>query len=306
MQAFIPRAPLRFIVALAFAAAARGNEPASPPTTATTTQDSASGILGVMSFNVRLSAADDGENAWPKRRDLFFQTVHNFGPDLVGFQEVLADQYDAMIARMPEYAFSGVARDDGRRKGEWSLIGYRKTRFTLVDHGDFWLSEQPTVPGSKSWDAALTRICSWVRLRATATGREFVYANTHFDHKGVIARREAGKVLSRELSRIAAGVPAILTGDLNVTEDDPAYAVLVGPATPGAIRWIDAYREVHRVRQPDELSFHAFQGGATGSRIDFIFHTAHFAATEAAIDRTASADHHYPSDHYAVTAVLLL
>lgn len=254
-----------------------------------------------MSFNIRFSAADDGENAWPKRVGLFFKTITDFGPDLIGFQEVLADQHDALIAHLPDYAFSGVARDDGKHEGEWALIGYRKDLFQAIDHGDFWLSEQPAVPGSKSWDAALTRICSWVRLRAVATGREFVFANTHFDHRGVIARREASKVLLRELSQIAAGAPAILTGDLNVTEDDPAYAIL---AHSSLLTWIDAYREVHPARSPDELSFHAFKGGTTGSRIDFIFHTPHFTAVAAAIDRSTSADGHHPSDHYPVTAVV--
>jgi len=259
----------------------------------------------LMSFNVRLASAPDGENAWGKRRDLFFETIGHFQPDLIGFQEVLAVQYDAIAERMKDYAFSGVARDDGQRKGEWSSIGYRKDRFTVVASGTFWLSEQPTVPGSKSWDASLTRICSWARLRETATGREFVYANTHFDHRGVVARREAARVLSEQLGPIAAGVPALLTGDFNINEDNPAYAVLVRPAGPAAIRWIDSYRTLHPQRQPDEASFHGFQGTVQGSRIDFVFHTAHFRATAAPIDRT-SRDGRYPSDHYPVTAVLEL
>lgn len=264
----------------------------------------AGGPFRVMTFNVRNSNAPDGENAWGRRIGIFFETIERFGPDLIGFQEVLAVQHDEITRRMTGYAFSGVARDDGARKGEWALVGYRRDRFAPVAHGDFWLSETPTVVGSKSWDAALTRICSWVRLRETATGREFVFANTHFDHKGVVARQEASRVLSRELSKVAAGVPAILTGDLNINEDNPAYAVLVRGETPGAIRWIDAYRTVHPTRAPDEVSFHGFKGGATGSRIDFIFHTADFVATASEIDRTASAEGRYPSDHYAVTAVL--
>ena len=264
----------------------------------------APGSLRVMTFNVRNSASDDGDDSWPKRADLLFHTVQSFHPDLVGFQEVMADQRDALIARLPEYEFSGVARGDGKRKGEWSLVGFRKDLFTLVDQGDFWLSEQPAVPGSKSWDAAFPRICSWVRLRETATGRELVYANTHFDHRGEVARRESAKLLSRELSRIATGVPAILTGDFNATEDDPAYAILAGSPAPGAIKWLDAYRTVHPTRSPDERTFHAFKGGTTGSRIDYIFHTAHFTAVAAAIDRSASADGRFPSDHYPITAVV--
>ena len=259
--------------------------------------------MRVMSFNVRLSAGKDGENAWPKRTELFFATIAAYGPDLIGFQEVLADQHDAITARLKDYAFAGVARDDGQRKGEWSNIGFRKARFTLIDSGTFWLSETPEIPGSKSWDAALTRICSWVRLRETATGKEFVYANTHFDHVGKIARQEASKVISQRVSAIAAGIPALLSGDLNINEDNPAYAVFVNPTTPGAIRWIDAFRAVHPSRGPEEASFNGFKGTTKGSRIDFIFHTHHFVATAAAIDRT-SKDGRYPSDHYPVTAVV--
>ncbi len=259
--------------------------------------------LRVMSYNVRNSNSQDGEDAWPKRIDFFFDTIAHYGPDLIGFQEVLAVQHDEIVKRLAGYGFSGVARDDGKRKGEWCLIGYRRERFTPVAQGDFWLSEQPEVPGSKSWDAALTRLCSWVRLRDTATGRELVFANTHFDHKGVVARQEASRVISARLSQLAAGVPAILTGDLNINEDNPAYAVLTRPATPGAIAWIDAYRSVHPQRRPDEASFHGFKGGTAGSRIDFVFHTGHFVATVAAIDRTARAGR-FPSDHYPVTAVL--
>lgn len=259
--------------------------------------------LRVVSFNVRNSNAPDGENAWPKRAEFFFDTVAGFDADLIGFQEVLAVQHDAIVARLTGHGFAGGARDDGKRKGEWCLVAYRKSRFTALAQGDFWLSETPEVPGSKSWDAALTRICSWVRLRDHVTGRELVYANTHFDHKGVVARQEAARVISARLSALARGVPAILTGDLNITEDNPAYRVFVKPDTPGAIHWIDAYRAVHPVRRPDESSFNGFKPVVDGSRIDFIFHTADFAATAATIDRTAR-DGRFPSDHFPVTAIL--
>jgi endonuclease/exonuclease/phosphatase family metal-dependent hydrolase len=259
-----------------------------------------------MSFNVRTSGAQDDENAWPNRKDFLVETIQRFGPDLVGFQEVRENQYEEITARLNGYGFCGVARDDGKRKGEWCLIGYRKNRFTALKNGDFWLSEHPEIAGSKSWDAALTRICSWVRLRENATGRELVYANTHFDHKGVVARQEASRVLSIELSKIATGVPAILTSDLNINEDNPAYAVLVRPDRPGALRWIDSYREVHPTRSTDEASFNGFKGTVIGSRIDFIFHTDHFVATASDIDRSAMPNGRFPSDHYPVTAVLKL
>lgn len=265
--------------------------------------DSASPPLRVATFNVRYATAPDLDNVWPRRAELFFDTVASFQADLIGFQEVIALQYDEIVRRLDAYGFVGVAREDGKRKGEWALVAFRKARFTPVKEGNFWLSETPEVAGSKSWDAALTRICSWVRLRENATGRELVFANTHFDHKGVVARQEASRVISRRLSEIGRGVPAILTGDLNITEDNPAYAVFVKPDTPGAIVWIDAYRAAHPKRSPEESSFHGFKGGVVGSRIDFIFHTAQFATVSSEIDRTTK-DGRFPSDHYAVTATL--
>ncbi|MFM1748901.1 MAG: hypothetical protein RLZZ188_2567 [Verrucomicrobiota bacterium] len=259
--------------------------------------------LRVMSFNVRYATAPDGENAWDKRQPLFFETITRFAPDLIGFQEVLAVQYDAIAERLPGHAFAGVGRDDGARRGEFSSVGFRRDRFTVVALGTFWLSEKPEVPGSKSWDAALPRICTWVRLRETATGRELVFANTHFDHRGKVARQEAARVLSERLGPIAAGVPAILTGDFNIDEDNPAYAVLTRPPQAGWIPWIDSYRAVHPERRPDEASFNGFKGTTRGSRIDFVFHTSHFRATAAEIDRFGR-DGRLPSDHYPVTAVL--
>lgn len=263
----------------------------------------AAATLRVMTFNVRNSNAQDGEDAWSKRTGLFFATIARFEPDVIGFQEVLANQHDEILRQMADYEFAGVARDDGKRKGEWAMVGFKKARFTAGARGDFWLSETPEVPGSKSWDAALTRICSWVRLRDKTVGREFLLANTHFDHRGEVARQEASKLIAKRVAELAAGAPAVLTGDFNVNEDNPAYAVLTRPTAAGAIAWIDAFRVLHPQRRPDEASFHGFKGQPAGARIDFVFHTGHFVPRAAGIERL-SRDGRFPSDHFPVTAVL--
>ncbi|HWB54112.1 MAG TPA: endonuclease/exonuclease/phosphatase family protein [Tepidisphaeraceae bacterium] len=260
--------------------------------------------LRVMSFNVRNSHAWDGFNGWLFRKKMFFQTIEKFNPDLVGFQEVLANQYDAIESTMKDYALSGVARNDGKRQGEWALIVYRKSRFELLDSGNFWLSKTPTVPGSKSWDAGLTRICSWVLLRDRQTRKEFLYANTHYDNSGAIARENSSRIIMKKLPKLAKGNPIILTGDFNTTEDDPPYKTIMHPTEPDMAHFIDSYREVHPVRSPNEASYNAFQGRLKGSRIDFILHTPEFKAISATIDRTKSPEGRTPSDHYPVTAVL--
>ncbi len=205
---------------------------------------------------------------------------------------------------MKGYTPVGVARDDGKRKGEWALILFRDDRFEQLDSGNFWLSQTPEVPGSKSWDAALTRICSWVRLKDRRTGTEFIFGNTHYDHIGHLARENASRIIMTRLPELSKGKPVILTGDFNTTEDDAPSQTITHPTEPGMAHFTDSYREVHPQRLTDEASFHGFKGTLKGSRIDFILHTPEFTPTAAEIDRNKSPEGHYPSDHYAVTAVL--
>src|SRR5947209_2854438 len=125
----------------------------------------------------------------------------------------------------------------------------------------------------------LPRICTWARLRDRTTGHEFLYANTHFDHKGHLAREKSAQLILTRLTDLAKGVPIILTGDFNVTEDSKPYAVIAGPNANSSVSLIDSYREVHRLRKPDEASFNGFKPVVNGSRIDFIFHSAQLKAT---------------------------
>ncbi len=259
--------------------------------------------LRVMTFNIRNSGAADGANRWAARRPIYLAAVKAFGPDLFGAQEVLADQHDDLGRGLPGYTLAGVAREDGHRDGEWALVAFRTDRFEQLNAGDFWLSDTPDRP-SLGWDATCVRITSWVRLRDRSSGRELLFANTHWDHNGIAARRNAAALVKQRLPALSGGAPVILVGDLNSTEDDDWVQSLMRPSHPGEVPLIDSYRQAHPQRRPDEASFHAFRGGTDGSRIDFIFHGPAFRTTAATIDRHVGTDGQYPSDHYAVTAEL--
>jgi endonuclease/exonuclease/phosphatase family metal-dependent hydrolase len=251
--------------------------------------------LRVMSFNARYSAAKDGDNGWAHRKESFAAAVRGFNPDLLGTQEVMADQFDDLGVMLPGFTAVGVARDDGARKGEWSAVLYRTERFEAVASGTFWLSERPEEVGSLSWDAACVSICTWARLRERATGRVLLFANTHFDHKSGAARVESARLLSAKLPELAAGAPVILTGDFNCTEDSAPYKTLTATLR-------DSFRAVHPERGTDEATFHGFTGATKGSRIDWILHGPEFTPVTAEIVRPNGG--RLPSDHYAVTAVL--
>ncbi len=97
----------------------------------------------------------------------------------------------------------GVGRDDGKQKGEYSAIFYDTTRLQAIQSKTFWLSETPEMPGSKSWDAAITRVVTWVKFRDRKTKKIFFAFNTHFDHIGQVARRESAKLLLQKVKEIA-------------------------------------------------------------------------------------------------------
>jgi endonuclease/exonuclease/phosphatase family metal-dependent hydrolase len=116
--------------------------------------------------------------------------------------------------------------DDGKTKGEFSAILYKKNR-KAENQNTFWLSEHPEIPGSKNWDAAITRVASWGKLRDTKTNELFLVINTHFDHIGKEARRKSAELLKLKASELGAGLPVIITGDFNCTRKDPPYAAIV-------------------------------------------------------------------------------
>ena len=260
--------------------------------------------LRVMTFNIRYGAANDGDNRWELRREQVVKAIRAFNPDLLGTQEVLDFQRRYLEQHLPEYDFHGVGRDDGKTKGEYAGIFYRRDRFERLDAGHFWLSEHPDEPGSVSWDSSLTRMVSWVILRDKHTQRRFVYFNTHWDHRGHRARLESARLMRRKLSQIAGDLPVIITGDFNTTELGEPYDILVNATEGDGPPLIDAYRQAHPQPRENEASSNGgFRGRKQGRRIDWILHSNDFHTLEAAIHQNRI-DGRYPSDHYPVTAVL--
>ncbi len=278
-----------------------GFSQAPASTTTPSTRSSAAGIC-IVTSNIRNSGADDGVNGWGNRRGPLIAEMRKLDPDLLGTQEVLADQFDDLSKALGDrYHIVGVGREDGKRKGEFSAIFVRKSRFDLLDSGTFWLSETPDVVASKGWDAALERICTWGRLHDRVCDRDLLFANTHFDHVGMVAREQSARLLASKLPLLAKHFPIILTGDFNSTEDSSAYAVLTKPH-PEGVPFIDTFRELKPERNKNEASFNGWKEAIDGSRIDWILKTSQFVTEAAEIDRTRAADGVFLSDHYLVTA----
>jgi endonuclease/exonuclease/phosphatase family metal-dependent hydrolase len=261
--------------------------------------------LRVMSFNIRFGTADDGPNHWDHRRDAVIAVIKAFDPDVLGTQETLATQRNFLLKAVPDFAAVAVGRDDGRDTGEMTATFYRRDRFDLLDSGHFWLSLSPDQPGSKDWDAAITRMATWLKLRDRRQPARLpiVVINTHFDHVGQTARLESARLIRRRAAEMGKGCSVIVMGDFNCGDDDPPHAALVGRQDDG-IDLFDTCRAIHPARGPDEATFHAFDTTKTrGARIDWILATPDFRVESAEIDRSLPGGR-VPSDHFPVTAVL--
>ncbi len=275
--------------------------------------------ISVMSFNIRYGAANDGENAWDRRRELVASTINEFAPDLLGTQECLLFQKEFLAERLPGYQVVGAGRDDGADGGEMCAVFFRDDRFELLDAGHFWLSDTPDQVGSVGWDAALTRMATWVKLRVCdVPDHVFYFFNTHFDHVGEEARLASARLVrAMAVERIGAGLPVIIAGDFNspaTLDGDSPHRALTGAGQP---RLLDTYEVVHEsphATPPATLpatppeptgTFNGFTGETERGRIDWIIVSRHFVSLAAAIDRS-SHDGRYPSDHFPVTANLRL
>ena len=178
----------------------------------------------IMSFNIRYDEPQDKEQNWHHRKENVIRMLKFYDLDIIGFQEVLLSQLNYLKTNLQEFDVVGVGREDGLDKGEFVPIFYRKDRFKKVETGTFWLSQTPDKV-SKGWDANLERIVTWVVLFDQSVDKEFLILNTHFDHRGEVARLQSAQLLKSKIVEIAKGRQVILTGDFNSL---PESDVIVG------------------------------------------------------------------------------
>jgi endonuclease/exonuclease/phosphatase family metal-dependent hydrolase len=219
----------------------------------------------VGSYNIRYKNWNDSVqgNVWNKRCQVICDQLNFMAPDVFGAQEVLYGQLQDMKEALDGYDYIGIGRDDGERAGEHEAIFYKTDKIKLLDHGDFWLSETPEKPGL-GWDAVCIRICTWGKFSMDET--VFYYFNLHMDHVGVIARREAAKLVVDRIREIAQGAPVILTGDFNVDQTNEIYTIFT---ESGLLK--DSY-DAARIRFAENGTFNAFKTEYyTTSRIDHVF-----------------------------------
>ena len=252
----------------------------------------------IMTFNIRTETRVDGRNNWELRYQPVAEFVNKSKADIVGMQEVQQRQLTDLCGMMGDYSYVGVARDDGKQKGEYNPIFYRKERFNLLRSGTFWLSPTPAEP-SYGWGAACRRIATWAILQEKTTMKSIIVLNTHLDHISEEARANGAALIKERLSRMNNELPVVVTGDMNSDDKSTAYAKFATAIFPMQ----DAYKTAKRKKGPD-YTFHGFGQLPQDSRtkIDYIFLSSQINVKKFTNYDGSLGEGRYLSDHNALTA----
>jgi len=252
--------------------------------------------IKVITFNIRNNNPknDDGENAWPLRKDLVCQLLRFHEADIIGLQEAYSNQVQDVASALEGFKWIGAGRDDGKEAGEFSPIFFNSKVFSLNEKGWFWLSETPEKPG-KGWDADYIRICTWGKFTQKTSGRIIMVLNTHFDHRGKNTGSSSIDLVLLKIKEInTEKLPVIFMGDLNMTPDEEPIVTLKS-----------------QLHDSKEISIEAPYGseGTTSDgfnflsdlkkRIDYIFVNDQVTVLKYAV-LSDSKNKHYFSDHLPV------
>ncbi len=252
-----------------------------------------------MTFNVRTSNIDDGDNGWVHRKSLVVDTILRHAPHVLGFQEALADQIEYLSNALPEYRWLGVDRglNGGTGLSEYTPIFYRYTELVPIESGNFWLSSTPEGPRGSGWRRNVSRIVTWAQFHHITTGLRFYVFNTHLTLRRGPRQLESVRMIKERLATLPAESAIVITGDFNaIAETSDTWEA----ATADGLRdaWVVATERFGPSRTSGEFGP---PEDAPEGRIDWILVGGPVGVRS--IETVVTDDQgRYPSDHYPVVA----
>ncbi|MBJ2174163.1 endonuclease/exonuclease/phosphatase family protein [Aureibaculum sp. A20] len=255
--------------------------------------------LKIMTYNIRLDVASDGENAWEHRKEFLTNQIKFYSPDVMGTQEGRPNQIKYMKEILTDYKMIGHGRDGGDN-GEYSAIFYNTNKVKVEQDSTFWLSTTPE-KRSKGWDAAYERVCTYGLFTDLKSLEKVWIVNTHLDHIGQQARLNGMELIRQRIASLnTENYPVILMGDFNVEPDNELITSLKQ-------NFLDS-KEQSKLKFGPTGTFNAFKfNEPVTRRIDYVFvsKTSNIKVYKYAV-LSNSKDLKYPSDHLPVYVKLEL
>jgi len=238
--------------------------------------------LRLATFNIWHNLGD-----WNARRPLLIAALKAQDADVIALQEVLED--------------ANVGLENQARMLARELGGYH-VAFVSTDaegaprrYGNALLTRLPVLAEKSIELDPLDDFRTALRLRVSVQGQPVDVVVTHLAWQD-----DAGPVRARQVSSLLSwlpqeGVPLIVMGDFNATQEDTGLATMTGP------RFFSALPRGSAVTTLNPAKGHAER------IIDHIFvESEFFAPVEAHIFGDTPTNGEYPSDHFGVAATVRL
>jgi len=249
--------------------------------------------MNIATYNIRFDNPNDIGNLWKDRAPHLVNFIKFHQMDIIGTQEGMYHQLEE-IKKELGFSYVGVGRDKGGMEGEFSAVFYNPEKVKVLDQSTFWLSETPEYP-SKGWDAALNRVCTWVKFESV-DGKKFYLFNIHYDHIGQKAREESSKLVIRKIKEInKENLPVVFIGDFNVMPDNPAYKTVLDNSDMQDSRLISKTPSIGNQGTFNGYNWDKLPEGI----IDHIFVSPNITVLRHGI-LTDNYGMKYPSDHFPV------
>ena len=252
--------------------------------------------LRVATYNIQYPVP---QCPWDKRIGPLVKLIRQYDWDLFGAQEPYLPQIEDLMAQLGDtYAWIGtcISEDNTSRTRHFNPIFYRKDRLELLEWDTVFYSESPATPGYGAFSA---RLMTWAKFRDKLSGKVFYHFNSHMDHRGVEAMEISAGILVDCVRKIAAGMPAFMTGDFNSTEDTEVYRIMVSNgfikdsmlAVPNPVN--SEYFSMSHYRPMDTVA-------KSGKHIDHVFFTPNSSKVLSWKLITDSYDGYFGSDHLPI------
>jgi endonuclease/exonuclease/phosphatase family metal-dependent hydrolase len=262
-------------------------------------------ILRAMTYNLK-NCVDDDFPPWDGRRPLVAEIVGRHAPQVIGTQEGFYRQVRAVAGDSSvDYEWIGLGRHGGSRN-EFNAVLFDPAVLEPLEFDHFWLSETPDVVGSRtpSWGNDVVRMATWVRFATLTDGRrqEFVWLNTHLDHRAEEARTRGAALIVDRLKDFTE-LPVVVSGDFNCGPDSASREVFE------AAGFADSFAVSAKPAPETGTCVHDDEPVSETTRIDWILVRpgtgAPITVDAAGID-DSTIDGQWPSDHVPVVADLRL
>lgn len=258
--------------------------------------------LLVGSFNLRCPG-DKAPNDWENRAPRLYRDLERIGFEVFGTQETVPEYVKDICGKLG-YKAVGHGRN-ADKSGESVAVFYDPRRLEVISEETFWLSETPETC-SMSWGSTLPRIATIGVFRDKKSGRAFIFANVHLQHKRMYEtqKKQLNVVFERLKAKYDSSLPVVLTGDFNSAPSCSAPRLAAEHLRDA--RLVSAAPATG----PQNETYHGYQADPAKrthkERIDYIFVSPGITVQEFATVDNFNKNGLASSDHYPISARVLI